>query len=137
MIVEDNDDDADLILHALERGGRESEIVLLRDGTEALGHLRAVGGRGDAPALVLLDLKLPRVSGLDVLRALRAEERSPSAPVVVLTTSREDRDVAEAYALGANGYVVKPVEFSAFVAAVQRISAYWLDTNVPPPERLL
>lgn len=136
MIVEDDDDDADLILHALERDGRRRPVVLLRDGIEALGHLREADATGEAPVLVLLDLKLPRVSGLDVLRALRDDGRAPRAPVVVLTTSREDRDVGEAYALGASGYVVKPVEFSAFVAAVQRISAYWIDTNVPPPGRL-
>lgn len=134
VIVEDSDDDADLILHALQRGGRGHRVVLLRDGVEALEFLSRDGGGADRPVLVLLDLKLPRVSGLDVLRGLRARGVSAPVPVVVLTTSREERDVLDAYALGANGYVAKPVDFSAFVDAVDRISAYWLDTNVPPPE---
>ena len=138
LLVEDNADDVELTLRALKKGNIANEVVVARDGVEALDYLFGTGmyaGRdlSNMPALVLLDLKLPRVDGLEVLRRLRADERTRLLPVVVLTSSKEDRDLIEGYQLGANSYVRKPVDFLEFAEGVHQLELYWLLLNEPPP----
>jgi len=140
LLVEDNPDDVELTLRAFEQANIANEVRVVRDGAAALELLLARGEhegreRGDDPQLVLLDLKLPRVSGLDVLRELRSHERTQLLPVVVLTSSQEERDVVESYRLGANSYVRKPVDFAEFVEATRQLGLYWLVLNVGAPER--
>jgi two-component system, response regulator len=140
MVVEDNPDDEELTLRALRQGKIANEIVVLRDGSEALEFLFCTGkyeGRDAArmPAAVLLDLKLPKLSGLDVLQRMRADPRTRLIPVVILTSSSEDEDMLRSYELGANSYVRKPVEFSAFATAVGQLGIYWLLLNEPAPKR--
>lgn len=137
LLVEDNADDEALTLRALERNGIANEVVVARDGVEALDYLFATGphaGRDQRqlPVLVLLDLKLPRIDGLDVLRRLRADPRTALLPVVVLTSSTEPRDVAGSYEQFANSYIRKPVDFSDFMVVVRKLGLYWLILNVPP-----
>jgi len=136
LLVEDQPSDAELALRALHDLDLGKEIHLVEDGAEALDFIfgrdeyveRSVD---EAPGLILLDLKLPRVSGHEVLRTLKADDRTKHIPVIVLSSSREDSDVKECYALGVNSYVVKPVDFGQFTETVQRIGAYWLQTNEP------
>jgi two-component system response regulator len=130
LLVEDNPDDAELTLRALRETVAPDHVAHVEDGVEALEFL--LGTRGPPPTLrvVLLDLKLPKLDGLEVLRRIRADARNRSVPVVVLTSSREDRDVAESYALGANSYIVKPVNFSEYLAVVGGVGQYWLTLNV-------
>jgi CheY-like chemotaxis protein len=141
LLVEDNPDDVLLTQRAFERSGLEAEILVARDGQEALDLLLGPGvasGRRRARALdlVLLDLKLPKVDGLEVLRRLRADERTRRTPVVILTSSKEDRDLISTYDLGANSFVRKPVDFDQFVVATRHLGVYWLDVNeVAPPGR--
>ncbi len=137
LLVEDNDDDAELTLRALRRNQVANEVVRLADGVEALEYLEANGrfegrNRFDVPDLVLLDIKLPRVNGLEVLRSMRADGANGAIPVVVLSSSVEQRDLETAYALGANSYVQKPVDFDRFVDAVGQIGSYWLRLNETP-----
>jgi two-component system response regulator len=134
LLVEDNPDDEALTLHAFQRQHLANRVVVVRDGVQALDYLFARGGRdiAQAPAVVLLDLKLPRIDGLEVLRQLRADERTWSQPVVVLTSSAEERDVVESYRLGCNSYVRKPVDFDEFIAAAQQLGLYWLLINRRP-----
>ncbi len=133
LVVEDNPDDVELTLRALRRMNLTNTVRVARDGVEALEILLGDGPtRPPLPRVVLLDLKLPRVSGLEVLARLRGEERTRTLPVVVLTSSREEPDVKKAYALGVNSYVVKPVEFEKFVDAVGKVGQYWLLLNLPP-----
>lgn len=134
LYVEDDPNDAELTLRALRRAGVDCPVRHARDGVEALESLYggASGPAAPAPRLILLDLKLPRVSGLEVLRRIRAEERTRTTPVVILTSSREPRDVAQAYALGANAYVVKPVDFDQFEAALSCLGRFWLQWNEAP-----
>jgi two-component system, response regulator len=137
LLVEDSDDDAELTLRALRRNKVANEVVRLADGVEALEYLEANGrfegrNRLDVPDLVLLDIKLPRVNGLEVLRSMRSDEANGAIPVVVLSSSVEQRDLEAAYALGANSYVQKPVDFDRFVDAVGQIGAYWLRLNETP-----
>lgn len=133
LVVEDNPDDVELTLRALRRMNLTNPVRVARDGVEALEFLLGDGtSRPPLPRVVLLDLKLPRVGGLEVLARLREEERTRPLPVVVLTSSREEADVRTAYALGANSYVVKPVEFEKFVDAVGKVGQYWLLLNLPP-----
>ena len=133
LVVEDNPDDVELTLRALRRMGLTNTVRVARDGVEALELLLGDGtSRPPLPRVVLLDLKLPRVGGLEVLARLREEERTRTLPVVVLTSSREEPDVKKAYALGVNSYVVKPVEFEKFVDAVGKVGQYWLLLNLPP-----
>lgn len=137
LLVEDNPDDEELALRAFERGQVGNPIVVARDGVEALDYLFGTGphaGRDSAamPAMVLLDLKLPRLDGLEVLRRIRSDQRTRCLPVVVLTSSREEQDVVESYSLGANSYVRKPVDFGEFVDAVRHLGMYWLLLNEPP-----
>ena len=138
LLVEDNPDDEELTLRALARNNIGNQVVVMRDGQEAVDWLEGTGayaGRdpNDVPALILLDLKLPKIDGLDVLRRLRATPRTAIVPVVILTSSKEDRDRAEGYYGGANSYVQKPVDFSSFVDAVRQLGMYWLMLNEPPP----
>jgi two-component system response regulator len=137
LLVEDNDDDAELTLRALRRNKVANEVVRLADGVEALEYLSANGrfegrNRYEVPDLVLLDIKLPRVNGLEVLRSMRSDGANGGIPVVVLSSSVEQRDLEEAYALGANSYVQKPVDFDRFVDAVGQIGSYWLTLNETP-----
>jgi two-component system, response regulator len=137
LLVEDNDDDAELTLRALRRNKVANEVVRLADGVEALEYLEANGrfegrNRSDVPDLVLLDIKLPRVNGLEVLRSMRSDAANGAVPVVVLSSSVEQRDLVTAYALGANSYVQKPVDFDTFVDAVGQIGSYWLRLNETP-----
>ena len=135
LLVEDNPNDAALTMRAFKKQGIKNEIVLARDGVEALDHLFGSDGAAPPalPMLVLLDLKLPRLSGREVLREIRANERTRLLPVVVLTTSREQRDVIESYGLGANSYIRKPVAYQDFNEAVQQLGFYWLLLNEAPP----
>jgi two-component system, response regulator len=136
LLVEDNPDDVDLALRAFTRSGVENQVVIARDGKAALDHLFPEGAgvspeRKRMPELVLLDLKLPKVDGLAVLRRLRAEERTRRIPVVVLTSSNEERDIARSYDFGANSFVRKPVNFEEFAEVARQISQYWLVLNEP------
>jgi two-component system, response regulator len=137
LLVEDNPDDVELTLHALKKPKLVNRILVVRDGAEALDYLYGEGefaGRNlqDVPLLILLDLKLPKVSGIEVLRRLRGEPRTHTIPVVVLTASREERDIAEAYNLGINSYIVKPVDFDQFSKVAEQLGYYWLLLNQPP-----
>ncbi len=139
LLVEDNPDDVELTRRALKKSRVANELVVARDGVEALDYLFATGsfaGRvtNDMPSLVLLDLKLPKVDGLEVLKRLRADKRTNLLPIVILTSSKEQRDLVEGYRLGANSYIRKPVDFTQFVEAIQELQLYWLVLNQPPPE---
>jgi two-component system, response regulator len=138
LLVEDNPDDELLTLRALRKNDVTGEVVVARDGVEALDYLFGTGahaGRDTSvmPQLILLDLKLPKIDGLEVLRRLRADERTRLLPVVILTSSREQQDMLEGYGLGANSYVRKPVNFEQFVRAVEQLKLYWLILNESPP----
>jgi len=134
LLVEDNPDDEALTIRGLRRNNLANEIVVARDGVEALDYLFGTGGKTRmTPTLVLLDLKLPKLDGLGVLRRIRADDRTKRLPVVVLTSSTEERDVLESYDLGANSYVRKPVEFEAFMEAARQLQLYWLVLNEPTP----
>ncbi len=140
VLVEDNPDDVELTLRAFEKANIANEVQVVRDGAEALDLLLARGAhegreRADDPHLVLLDLKLPKLGGLEVLRELRANERTELLPVVVLTSSQEERDVVESYRLGANSYVRKPVDFAEFAEATRQLGLYWLVLNIGVPGR--
>lgn len=131
--VEDNSDDEALTLRALNKNNISNGVVVARDGTEALDYLH--GNGNGLPALVLLDLKLPKVDGLEVLRRMRAESRTRLLPVAILTTSKEEQDLINSYKLGANSYVRKPVDFEQFSEAVRQPGLYWLVLNESPPHR--
>jgi len=139
LLVEDNPDDVELTLRAFKNSNIRNEIVVARDGAEALDYLFVTGayaGR-DAdimPAVILLDLKLPKIDGLEVLRRLRADARTKLLPVVILTSSKEERDLINGYRLGANSYIRKPVDFIQFSEAVRQLGLYWLIINEPPPK---
>jgi len=138
LLIEDNPDDAALTLRALKKNNIMNEVVVARDGVEALDYLHGSGDYAerdvfDLPQLILLDLKLPKLDGLEVLKRVRADERTALQPVVVLTTSVEEQDVISSYKLGANSYIRKPVDFDQFMEAVRQLGLYWLVMNVPPP----
>lgn len=138
LLVEDNPDDETLTLRALNKNQILNEIVVARDGAEALDYLFGTGayaGRDTRiqPQLILLDLKLPKVDGLEVLKRLRADPRTALQPVTVLTTSNEERDIVNSYKLGVNSYIRKPVDFDSFIEAVRQLGLYWLVLNTPPP----
>jgi len=140
LLVEDSLTDEKLALRAFKKAAVPAEMIVARDGAEALELLFGLGARAGhrlTPSLVLLDLKLPRVDGLEVLRRVRSDERARLVPVVALTASREEQDIARCYALGANAYVRKPVDFTEFVEAARTISRFWLELNEPAPERAL
>lgn len=137
LLVEDNPTDEKLTVRAFNKSGVGSEIVVVRDGAEALDYLFATGShanRKGLPAVVLLDLKLPRIDGHEVLRRIRANDRTKLIPVVILTASKEQEDVVRSYALGANAYVRKPVDFGEFASTAQTLGVFWLDMNQTPPE---
>lgn len=139
LLVEDNPSDIDLTKRALANANIANKVVVAEDGQEALDYLFGTGhyaGRDAAPllAVVLLDLKLPKVDGLDVLRRIRADERTKRLPVVILTSSQEEQDIAAGYDLGANSYIRKPVDFSQFAEAIKSMGLYWLVLNEPPPK---
>ena len=137
LLVEDNPDDVELTVRALKKGNLANKIHVVRDGEEALEYIFACGKYSDRdishhPKVVLLDLKLPKVDGLEVLREIRSDERTRQMPVVVLTSSHEEGDVVESYSLGVNSYIVKPVDFDKFAETVSRLGFYWLLLNQPP-----
>ena len=132
LLIEDNPDDEALTRRALQKNNVTNEMVVAHDGQEALDYLF---GAGRLPQLILLDLKLPKIDGLEVLRRLRAEERTRLLPVVILTSSNEERDLVTSYSLGANSYVRKPVDFKEFTEAARQLGVYWLLLNEPPPPR--
>jgi len=137
LLVEDNPDDVELTMRAFRKNNIANNVVVARDGVEALDYLFCQGAFADrdardAPRLILLDLKLPKLDGLQVLERLRADERTRLTPVVILTSSKEEQDLVSGYKTGANSYVRKPVDFNQFVEAVRHIGLYWLLINEPP-----
>jgi len=139
LLAEDSAQDVELTLEALGEHNLSNSVDVARDGAEALDYLFRRGAHATRPngnpVLILLDLKMPRVDGLEVLRAVKADPRLRTIPVVVLTSSREEQDVVRSYELGVNAYVVKPVQFDKFVAAVRELGLFWMLLNEPPPER--
>jgi DNA-binding response OmpR family regulator len=139
LLVEDNPDDVALTLRALKGHNITNEVIVAHDGVQAIDYLfgtREQPGSTDLPAVVLLDLKLPKINGMEVLQRIRSEERTKLLPVVILTSSDEERDVIDGYKLGANSYVRKPVDFVEFTKAAQQLGLYWLLMNrAPPPPR--
>ena len=140
LLVEDNPDDVELTLRALKQYNIRNEIAVVRDGAEALDYLFATGAYSDRdtsvmPAVIILDLKLPKVDGLTVLERMRADERTKLVPVVILTSSKEEQDMIKGYRLGANSYVRKPVDFAQFIEAARQLGLYWLVINEPPPTK--
>ena len=138
LLVEDSSSDEELTLRALRKSNVANRVVVTRDGAEALDYLFARGAFADrdprdVPQLVLLDLNLPKIGGLEVLRRIRADERTKLLPVVILTSSSEDKDLLVGYTSGANSYVVKPVDFTQFADAVRQLGMFWLVINQPPP----
>ena len=138
LLVEDNPDDVELTLLSFKKHHIHNEVVVTRDGAEALDYLFTTGAyaerdKSTIPAVILLDLKLPKIDGLEVLRRLRADERTKLLPVVILTSSKEERDIINGYKLGANSYVRKPIDFNQFSDAVRQLGLYWLLLNEPPP----
>jgi two-component system response regulator len=137
LLVEDNADDETLTLRALAKHHLANRVVVVRDGAAAVAHLLGTAGTAGAdplPTVVLLDLKLPKLDGIEVLRRIRAAPRTRRLPVIILTSSREDRDLVAAYDGGANSYVRKPVDFGEFLEAIGRLGLYWLVVNEAPPE---
>lgn len=140
LLVEDNPSDVGLTKRALTKARIVNELIVAEDGEEALDYLWGAGAHAgrdvsDLPAVIFLDLKLPGISGLDVLQQLRGDARTRRVPVVILTTSKEEQDVAAGYDLGVNSYVRKPVDFNQFAAAVEQLGLYWLVLNEGPPPR--
>ena len=137
LLVEDNQDDAGLTIRALKKSNLGNHLIHLTNGAEALDFLFGKGkfaGRNisDRPKLIMLDLKMPKVDGLEVLRRVKSDERTKIIPVVVMTSSKEDKDIIESYRLGVNSYVVKPINFEGFAKAVVEVGMYWLVNNQPP-----
>jgi two-component system, response regulator len=137
VLVEDSSEDADLVIRSLKRSNLGNNIIHLQDGEQALDFFYARGKYSarqvdDKPRLIMLDLKMPKVDGLEVLRALKTDERTQSIPVVIMTSSREDKDLIESYRLGVNAYVVKPVAFEDFAKAVAELGMFWLMVNEAP-----
>ncbi len=137
LLVEDNPNDVELTLRALKKNNLTNKVHVVKDGAEALEYIFATGAYADRdinhnPKVILLDLKLPKVDGLEVLRQIKSNEKTKIIPVVVLTSSKEERDLVESYKLGANSYIAKPVDFESFVKAVSELGLYWLLLNQPP-----
>jgi two-component system response regulator len=140
LLVEDSERDEELAIRALRKNGIRNEVVVAHDGQEALDYLFAEGSytarvNAELPTVILLDLKLPKIDGLDVLRRIRADERTKLVPIVILTSSNEERDRIQGYDLGANSFVRKPIGLSEFSEAVRQLGLYWLMLNQPPPGR--
>ena len=139
LLVEDNPDDEELTLRALKKNNIQNEVVIARDGAQALEYLFGTGSHAGRdvdklPSVTLLDLKLPKIDGLEVLKRIRSDERTKLLPVVILTSSREEQDLIAGYALGANSYIRKPVDFSQFIEAVRQLGLYWLLLNEAAPQ---
>ena len=139
LLIEDNPDDVELTLHAFQKNHMANDIVVATDGAEGLDYLFGTGkyaGRDaeEPPALILLDLQLPKIGGLEVLRRVREDERTKRIPVVILTTSDEEEDIVNGYNGGANSYLRKPVDFAEFMNAVKQLEMYWMVLNTPPPK---
>ncbi len=139
LLVEDNPDDEELTLRALKKNNIVNDVAVVRDGAEALDYLFCAGryasrNSSDLPQIVLLDLNLPKMGGLEVLRRIRENEKTRLLPVVILTSSKEEQDLIQGYSLGANSYVRKPVDFNQFVDAVRQLGLYWLVLNEAPPK---
>jgi len=137
LLVEDNPTDAELCMRALKKSNLANHLIWVKDGAEALDFIFAAGAYAarsmtKGPKVILLDLRLPKVDGMEVLRRIKSDERTRAIPVVVLTSSKEDRDVAESYQLGVNSYISKPVEFDEFAKTVSELGLYWLLVNRPP-----
>ena len=138
LFVEDNEDDIELALRALKKNNILNKVVVVRDGVEALDYLFCKGKYSDiekneVPSVVLLDLKLPKVDGLEVLKSIRSDETTKLLPVVVLTSSKQEQDLIDSYSLGANSYIRKPVDFNKFTEAIKQLGLYWLLINEGPP----
>jgi len=136
--VEDNPDDVELTLLAFKNSHIQNEVVVVRDGAEALDYLFGTGAHAGRdtdimPTLILLDLNLPKINGLEVLRRIRGDERTKLIPVIILTSSKEEQDLISSYKLGANSYIRKPVDFAQFSEAIRQLGLYWLILNEPPP----
>jgi CheY-like chemotaxis protein len=138
LLAEDSPEDVELTLRVLQKNNIANQVVVAQDGAEALDYLyregEFAGREGGNPAVILLDLKMPKVDGLEVLSRIKSDEKLKTIPVVILTSSREECDIVEGYRLGVNGYVVKPVHFSEFMEAVKHLGLYWLLVNQPPPD---
>ena len=139
LLIEDNPDDVELTLHAFQKNHMANDIVVATDGAEGLDYLFGTGkyaGRDaeEPPALILLDLQLPKIGGLEVLRKVREDERTKRIPVVIMTTSDEEEDIVNGYNGGANSYLRKPVDFAEFMNAVKQLEVYWMVLNTPPPK---
>lgn len=139
LLVEDNEDDVRLTRRALQRNNISNQLIVVGDGIAALEYLRATADAGNdptrvLPAVILLDLKLPKMDGMEVLKQIREYPKLRRQPVVILTTSKEDQDILKSYDLGANSYIRKPVDFEQFSAAISHLGLYWLVLNEPPPE---
>ncbi|MBP2662701.1 MAG: response regulator receiver protein [Firmicutes bacterium] len=136
LLVEDNPDDEALTLRALKKNNILNQVVIAHDGVEAVNYLLGPDSANNpVPQIILLDLKLPKMNGLEVLKCLRSDERTKLLPVIILTSSREEQDLLNSYDLGANSYIRKPVDFNQFIAAVQQLGLYWLVLNEIPPIR--
>jgi two-component system response regulator len=141
LLVEDNPDDVDLTLRAFKKNNIMNKVVIAKDGVEAMDYLfgRSRYARrdvNDLPVVILLDLKLPKIDGLEVLKSIRQDERTKLMPVVILTSSTEEKDLINGYMMGANSYIRKPVEFNQFVEAMKHLGLYWLLWNEPPPVKI-
>lgn len=140
LLIEDNPDDVDLTLLAFQRNNIANEVIVAKDGEEAVEMLLGDGpaslkARRLTPALILLDLNMPKLNGIEVLQRIRADERTRMLPVVILTSSKEERDLFDSYSLGCNSYIRKPVDFEQFIEASRQLGMYWLMLNEPPPVR--
>lgn len=134
LLVEDNPDDEVLTLRALRKNNIMNEVIVARDGQQALDYFFGEGASARlAPTVVLLDLKLPKIDGLEVLRRIRADQRTCAQPIVILTSSKEEQDIISGYRLGANSYIRKPVDFNQFIEAIRQLGLYWLVLNEPAP----
>jgi CheY-like chemotaxis protein len=138
LLAEDNANDVELTLNALQKNNMANRVIVVRDGAQALDYLYRQGAfanrGGDNPAVILVDLKMPKVDGLEVLRRIKGDAELKTIPVVILTSSREERDLVEGYQLGVNAYVVKPIHFDEFVQAVSQLGVFWALINEPPPQ---
>ncbi len=132
LLIEDNPNDAELAIRALKKNNLSNSIVHLQDGEEALEYLFSIDHPSSFPKLILLDIKMPKVDGIEVLRKIKSDEQRKVIPVVLLTSSKEERDIVESYRLGVNAYIVKPVEFDKFIKAVADLGFFWLILNQPP-----
>ena len=135
LLVEDRDDDIELILEALKENRIKNKVTIARDGQEAIDYIKSLDPSDDLPAIILLDLKLPKVDGLEVLKTIRKDKNTKLIPVIILTSSKEEKDLLKGYELGCNSYVRKPIDFKEFTEAVKNLGLYWLIINEIPPKK--